>query len=208
LLKHQHIFVDRRNQILFKNTIQNNITQKNNFNTVNKYNYNDFIEITRFSKKNQGSNNPVRLIKYPISNKTSFNYESNTVEIFKLRFNDNNTSINQKPLSHSTFLTLKQKRYKRKKVVLPRTIFYKDMNGDKTKKIKYSAYPYLHQNKIILNDFENATRQYRMMRKNKIREELTNLTLSKRMLRTRRTLVLPAHVNITAITNSYDVIHS
>lgn len=28
------------------------------------------------------------------------------------------------------------------------------------------------------------------------------------MLRTRRTLVLPAHVNITAITNSYDVIHS
>jgi len=105
-------------------------------------------------------------------------------------------------------LTLKQKRYKRKKVVLPRTIFYKDENGDKTKNIKYSAYPYLHQNKIILNDFDNATRQYRMLRKDKVRYELTNLTLSKRMLRTRRTLVLPAHVNITAITNSYDVIHS
>jgi heme/copper-type cytochrome/quinol oxidase subunit 2 len=28
------------------------------------------------------------------------------------------------------------------------------------------------------------------------------------MLRTQRTLVLPAHVNITAITNSYDVVHS
>jgi heme/copper-type cytochrome/quinol oxidase subunit 2 len=28
------------------------------------------------------------------------------------------------------------------------------------------------------------------------------------MLRTKRTLVIPAHVNITAITNSYDVIHS
>ncbi len=28
------------------------------------------------------------------------------------------------------------------------------------------------------------------------------------MLRTRRTLVLPAHVNITAVTNSYDVVHS
>jgi heme/copper-type cytochrome/quinol oxidase subunit 2 len=27
-------------------------------------------------------------------------------------------------------------------------------------------------------------------------------------LRTRRTLVLPAHLNITAITNSFDVIHS
>jgi hypothetical protein len=181
---------------------------QNFFNSKNKFNYGDFVEVTRFSKRNQGTKNPIRLIKYPVSNKTNFNYEGDVIELFKIRFDDNNYSVKQKPASHSTFLTLKQKRYKRKKVVLPRTIFYKDENGDKTKKMKYSAYPYLHQNKIILNDFDNATRQYRMLRKNKVRDELTNLTLSKRMLRTRRTLVLPAHVNITAITNSYDVIHS
>ena len=34
------------------------------------------------------------------------------------------------------------------------------------------------------------------------------VTLWKRLLRTKRTLVLPAHVNIALITNSYDVIHS
>ena len=28
------------------------------------------------------------------------------------------------------------------------------------------------------------------------------------MLRSKRVLVLPAHVNITAITNSYDIVHS
>jgi heme/copper-type cytochrome/quinol oxidase subunit 2 len=28
------------------------------------------------------------------------------------------------------------------------------------------------------------------------------------LLRTKRTLVLPAHINITVITNSYDVVHS
>jgi heme/copper-type cytochrome/quinol oxidase subunit 2 len=149
----------------------------------------------------------IKIIKYPISNKNNFDFNAETIELFKFRFNDN-FEIKQKPTPHSTFLTLKQKRYKRKKIILPRTIFYRNENGEKSKNIKHSSYPYLHQNKIIMGDFDNPTIQYRMVRKNKIRDELTNLTLSKRMLRTRRTLVLPAHVNITAITNSYDVIHS
>jgi hypothetical protein len=172
------------------------------------YHYNDFVEVTRFSKRNQGVNSPVRLIKYPISNKTNFDFNSDTIELFRFRFNENESFAKQKPSPHSTFLTLKQKRYKRKKVILPRTIFFKDESGERTKKVKYSAYPYLHQNKIILHDFDNATKQYRMLRKNKNRHEITNLVLSKRMLRTRRTLVLPAHVNLTAVTNSYDVMHS
>ena len=32
--------------------------------------------------------------------------------------------------------------------------------------------------------------------------------LARRLLRTRRTLVLPTHVNIALITNSYDVVHA
>jgi heme/copper-type cytochrome/quinol oxidase subunit 2 len=43
---------------------------------------------------------------------------------------------------------------------------------------------------------------------NRHRGELVPLTLARRLLRTKRTLVLPAHVNITVITNSYDVVHS
>ncbi len=40
------------------------------------------------------------------------------------------------------------------------------------------------------------------------RSELVPVTLARRLLRTKRTLVLPAHVNLTVITNSYDVVHS
>jgi hypothetical protein len=35
-----------------------------------------------------------------------------------------------------------------------------------------------------------------------------SLSLSERLLRTKRMLALPAHVNITVLTNSYDVVHS
>jgi len=84
----------------------------------------------------------------------------------------------------------------------------KDEEGVTTKKVKSANYTFLSQNSIILENDFNATKRYKLFRKNKMRDELTNLVLSKRMLRTRRTLVLPAHLNITAITNSFDVVHS
>lgn len=54
-----------------------------------------------------------------------------------------------------------------------------------------------------------ATWNYRLAsRINRHRSELVPVTLARRLLRTKRTLVLPAHVNLTVITNSYDVVHS
>jgi len=47
-----------------------------------------------------------------------------------------------------------------------------------------------------------------MLRKNRFRNEKLNVVVSKRLLRVKKTLVLPTHVNIAAITNSYDVVHS
>jgi hypothetical protein len=49
---------------------------------------------------------------------------------------------------------------------------------------------------------------YRAVRIAKQRTELLPITLARRLLRVNRTLVLPAHINITVITNSYDVVHS
>ena len=46
------------------------------------------------------------------------------------------------------------------------------------------------------------------MKNNKHKNELIPVTLARRLLRTKRTLVLPVHINITLITNSYDVVHS
>lgn len=49
---------------------------------------------------------------------------------------------------------------------------------------------------------------YQAIKYNKHRTELVPVTLARRLLRTKRTLVLPAHINLTVITNSYDVVHS
>jgi hypothetical protein len=111
-------------------------------------------------------------------------------------------------MPHTQYLTLKQKRYKRKKTIPFRVKYYSDLEGKKTKKIRYSGKPVLMENKIFENYIEDPTVQYRMIRKNKLRSDLIPVTLARRLLRTKKTLVLPAHVNITLITNSYDIVHS
>ena len=210
LLK-SNFFLNRREQVALKTTIFNNINiDLKNDNKYSRilYNYNDFLEVNRWVKRSQGSNTPLRLIKFPISNKTNFNFESDVLEIFKFRYSENENSVKHKPVPHSTFLTMKQKRYKRRKNIPARVKYFKDAKGNNTKKVRWSANPYLFNNESIIQDFGSPTKQYNLMKKNKTRYSNTSVVLSKRMLRTRRTLVLPAHVNITAVTNSYDVIHS
>jgi len=212
-LSNDDIFLSRQNQIDGKNFFYEINSHREGISLdkslqTSFYNYSDFNEFDRFSRKSQGSSSPIRLIKYPISNKTNFDFNSDVVELFRFRYNDSESTTKHRLTPNSTFLIIRQKRYKRRKVILPRTIFYKDSEGNPTKRVKSSNYTFLSQNKIILENDFNATKRYKFFKKNKIRDELTNLVLSKRILRTRRTLVLPAHINITAITNSFDVIHS
>ncbi len=207
-----NFFLSRRDQITFRDSLIGNINinlgLNNNPYSRILYNYNDFLEVNRWVKKSQGSNTPVRIIKFPISNKTNFDFNSEFITLFKLRFSDNENTVKHKPVPHSTFLTMKQKRYKRRKNIPARVKYFKDAKGNNTKKVRWSANPYLFNNESIIQDFGSPTKQYNLMKKNKTRYSNTSVVLSKRMLRTRRTLVLPAHVNITAVTNSYDVIHS
>jgi heme/copper-type cytochrome/quinol oxidase subunit 2 len=175
------------------------------------YNYFDFPELDRIVRKTQGTNSPLRIIKYPLSNINDFDKNSNNVELFRLRFNDVESTYVQRPIHQNTLLIIRQKKYKRRKIIFPRFIYFKDpVTGkrltDETP--KYKEYTFLNQNKIILKNNFEATNRYRMFRKSKNRNEITNVVFSKRLLRTRRTLVLPAHVNLTAITNSFDVVHS
>lgn len=55
---------------------------------------------------------------------------------------------------------------------------------------------------------QNTFHYHNSIKFNRHRNELVPVNLARRLLRTKRTLVLPAHVNITVITNSYDVVHS
>jgi heme/copper-type cytochrome/quinol oxidase subunit 2 len=171
----------------------------------------DNSDFSRFLKKNFFENKPILCIKNYIKIFFKNNGEANNFDkkngIISLNFNSKK-SIEKKIIPDNNFLTLKQKRYKRKKTIPIRYQFEVDNLDNLTKRIKHSDKPYLTSNQIIKNlDFE-PTVLYRTMKKNKLRSETISVQLSRRLLRTKKTLVLPSHMNITLISNSYDVIHS
>ena len=102
---------------------------------------------------------------------------------------------------------LAAKKYKIQKNIRPKTkSIVSEFNENK--KIKKTWTPVLINNSIFDDNSESSTQQYRMIKKNRKRQEVFSVALNRRLLRTKKTLVVPAHVNITAITNSYDVVHS
>ena len=174
----------------------------------NKYNSvgEEFFS-SRWLKSNSTIHDQIRLIKFPVSNKIELEAGSN-FNLFRFRFFEFDTYAEDKNLPHNSSLTIKQKRYKRRKLINPRVKFYKDNNGELTKNIKYIGSLGLINSTFLDKSKINQTLQYNDFKKLKIKNETSSVALSKRMLRTKRTLILPAHVGITAITNSYDVVHS
>ncbi len=170
-----------------------------NYNNINRFT--DFVENTRFVKRSYGNLSPVRIIKNTFSDSLN-----NDLQLFKFRFNSNNISLKNKVAPGNIYLTLKQKKYKIQKNIRLKT---KSIHLDNSSsKIKKNWTPRLIDNSIFDDNSENATQQYRLIKKNKKRQEIFSVALNRRLLRTKRTLVVPAHVNITAITNSYDIVHS
>jgi heme/copper-type cytochrome/quinol oxidase subunit 2 len=112
-------------------------------------------------------------------------------------------------------MVMKQKRYKRRKNIKPteytlgtKALEYYNTQLDANVKPKNKGQILLSRDQSLSYSQENLSRKYKFFMKNKVRGDDTNVAVSRRMMRTKRTLVLPAHVNLTAITNSYDVIHS
>ena len=172
--------------------------------------HSDLDEETRTVRKNAGKNTPIRILKCP--NTDSFFKDSqtqldiNNIELLRLRFNEQKSTIAHKPVRPTIYLTFKQKRYNQRTNISKKTqiFFDKDLNKNQT----YSGNPFLKDATIIEENFGNPTRQYRMVKKAKARLDKTRVATWNRLLRSRRVLVLPAHVNITVITNSFDVVHS
>jgi hypothetical protein len=107
-----------------------------------------------------------------------------------------------KNITYNPFLVIKQKRYTLKKKILERNFFVKESSSN------FAKSNFFLENGVSTNTMDNLSKTYKFFKKNKKRDEFFNITTSRRLLRTKHTLVLPAHVNITAITNSYDVVHS
>lgn len=175
--------------------------------SLKKINYAYFNEVSRWTKRSYGSNSPLRLIKYPVD--LQFDNNKSNLELYRVRFNDDFSKIIQKPVTNNNFLVLKQKKYKPLKTLLPRNTFTREgLLKKKSKVIKYSGKMVLTNNYVFHEDIKNNSIAYKFFKKFKKQNENIPLPLWKRMLRTKRTLVLPAQINITVVTNSYDVIHS
>jgi len=159
----------------------------------NMSNY-DFNDNSRFIKRTQGVKLPLRFTK------TLFNYDVKNDQLFNIQYSENSSFIKSKIKPYANYLILKQKRYKRKKIITPLTTT--------VNKSKINWKPVLINNKFFINNDLDGTISYKMFKKSKIRSEMLPVVLSKRILRTKRTLVLPAHINLTVITSSYDIIHS
>jgi heme/copper-type cytochrome/quinol oxidase subunit 2 len=133
------------------------------------------------------------------------------------------TNINEKPCLYENFLVRKQKRYKFRKSIAPNKFtlsrkVIRDINSslkpnspkveELLKEVKARLILGRDNHISMTSDHTSPTRKYKMFKLNKKKTDVNNLNVNRRMLRTRRTLVLPAHVNVTAVTNSFDVIHS
>jgi hypothetical protein len=187
-------------QNLKKKTIFNSILDNVDYN----YNFNSLTnheESTRLIRNSVGKKLPAVLVKKEITKLNS----NNDNFFFKLRFSDENSSLNHRTSPNASYFTFKQKRYKRRTVI---PIFNKTYKNIDNINLTYKGNLNLKNNYSLENDVSNPTRYYRMLRKNRVRSEKMPVSISKRLLRVKRTLVVPTHINITAITNSYDVVHS
>jgi hypothetical protein len=70
----------------------------------------DFLENSRFIKRTQGLNVPLRLVKFLF-------HDSTATDLFLLQWGDGSSEIKHKLKPYTTYLTFKQKRYKRKKFI-------------------------------------------------------------------------------------------
>ena len=134
--------------------------------------------------------------------------------LFVPQFESNSNGLASKPDHGELLWGFKQKKYKRlQKFKYTNSVEYnpKTFSPISTKG-EYSNLT-LKSNLLtgMTEDGVNSSSAYnyqKAIKYNRHRSELVPVTLARRLLRTKRTLVLPAHTNITVITNSYDVVHS
>lgn len=138
-------------------------------------------------------NQSVNVLKKNFFLEINRSFKSNVFQVNQLKlFKDSifvNNVTNKKLNNLHLYIVLKQKRSALKKnIYLNSSAFF-----------NYTKHALTSEQ---LNVWNNLSLE------NKINPELIKHVLNKRLLRVKRTLVLPTNVNITVITNSFDVIHS
>lgn len=166
------------------------------------------FESTRQVKKVVSEAQPILITRHVLSAARIRSLTEDSYAVVNANFNKEK-SVEKKAAPDGGFFVIKQKRYKVRNTV-PLRMNYDNLNPlMHTGKGLNNDQPALSNNMSFIGqiDFE-PTKLYRALKKNRNREESMSVQLSRRLLRTRKTLVLPAHANITLVTNSYDVVHS
>lgn len=161
----------------------------------------------------QDASQPFRLLP------TVQTHNNQTSEYFSLitpRLVDANDVVVEKPEENIEFLVIKQKRYKRKQNInyysrqsTPDTHEFEARKPIKSSEqsARFFKNSYFFQ-QISQTGAKNPFDFYSVIKLSRARAETFSVNLSRRLLRTTRTLVLPAYTNISIIANSYDVVHS
>lgn len=224
------------NNNFFKN-IKSNSLEINNFNInhgvlLRSFNYYDFLLLDDTS--NFAANLIDSLKKKPLNilkgvlNKHNLellkldihDFEKNI--LFIPKFNKLSGSSEVKVEDSEMLWGFRQKKYKRlQKYKFSHTPIYNPVTFEKISTGPIVSALTLKSTllePITISDIKNSSTQHldeidafnyhKSIKYNRHRSELVPVVLARRLLRTKRTLVLPAHVNITLITNSYDVVHS
>jgi hypothetical protein len=172
-----------------------------------KYPKLDLSPSSRFSKRLTPTMDPILATRPPLPQGQLGGLGQRELSLVEASFNRERMMVS-KIASDQTFLVIKQKRYTRKKEIPMRARNYRNPDSIRYTKVKFSDRPRLVANSFFESLDVNPTSLYRLVKKNKIRDESMPVQLARRMLRTKRSLVLPAHVNLGLLTNSYDVVHS
>ena len=156
------------------------------------------VEETSENLRTKVTNFPVKLIKGILNKHNVSLLNSNNVLnkniLFSYRLNNDN--IAEKISQIEQFWGFRQKKYKK----LRSFTFFQNY--------KFNHKIYKPIENFVNNENFNKYNLYTGVKNNKSKDELIPATMAKRLLRTKRTLVLPAHINITLIASSYDVVHS
>lgn len=166
-------------------------TSKNDFDVI------DEVEDTAKNIRELFNHEPIRLVKGVLNKYNIFLLHTNSTLNKNILFKTITFSeyIADKLEQSENFWGFRQKKFKKlKKFTVQSNTNYYNMNFTN-----------------IINFTDNKFNKYNYfnsIKNNKHKNELIPVNLSKRLLRTKRTLVLPVHINITVITSSYDVIHS
>lgn len=129
--------------------------------------------------------------------------------LFVVRLQSNNTAA-LKTEDSAPLWGYRQKKYKRlKKYTFLQTVEY-DPNTFEPLRVS-GENPLQLKSTLVTPVLDSGVKPFNYQQSivyTRQRSELVPVNLARRLLRTKRTLVLPAHVNLTVITNSYDVVHS